>query len=603
MGQGLSNAGSCTHPMASPNALTDQVKVDAKEEEGILVAELCFAASRGDVARTQQLLRQGVAANAVDYDRRTALHIAAAEGRKDIVELLLRARAEADAKDRWNYTPLDEAKRGGFMGVEQALLAGGASHRPSGRATSEGSLGQASDGTSVSKEDPHHPQVEGAMLLCCAAAAGALGLLQELKDGGADLNAADYDGRTAMHVAAAHGHVNIIKWLIAERADLNRQDSFGLTPLGEAMRLSQPDICKILLAMGAESENIKEMKLSADSGQWSILKSEVQMGKELARTFKSVIYHATWRGTSVVAKTTQILKATPSGALVQAAEEAREKDKAVQEVIHEIKLLSTLRHPDLVMFLGACFDHDTPFFLVEFMEGGDLQHHYLNQARKLGHAFHPPGATLMKWISGVARALCFLHGCARPIIHRDLKPMNLLLTGSGDLKVTDFGISKLMAPKTNKKSSSDEMVPIMSGGVGTWRYMAPEVVRYEQYTDRVDIYSFALILWFMCTGRDPFVEEYGPDAEKVLKDYIQGKEPRPKIGEAHCSPAVRHFIEDCWHVKPSMRPSAQECTQRLAAMVARDTSGGLTSLKTPLSVFFGRSRSPPKERRHADGAD
>ncbi|CAK0797236.1 unnamed protein product, partial [Prorocentrum cordatum] len=146
---------------------------------------------------------------------------------------------------------------------------------------------------------------------------------------------------------------------------------------------------------------------------------------------------------------------------------------------------------------------------------------------KSGHPYRPPLALFLKWTGSVARALCFLHQRTPPVIHRDLKPMNLLLDKNHVLKVTDFGISKRMPLDT------ETVAPRMSGGVGTWRYMAPEVVRYEQYTDKVDIYSFALIMWFMSTGTQPFVEEFGKDdAELVLKEYLKGNEPRPRPSAA-----------------------------------------------------------------------
>jgi serine/threonine protein kinase len=325
---------------------------------------------------------------------------------------------------------------------------------------------------------------------------------------------------------------------------------------------------------------------------------EIEMGPILSTTLKSVIYRATWRGLPVVAKTTSVLSKSKSGkSLVEMAEEdtntpteSENKDLALQEAIHEIRLLSTLRHPDLVMFLGACFDHKTPFFITEFMEGGDLERYYMAQARRTGHPYTPSVPTLVKWASSVARALSFLHGCSRAIIHRDLKPLNLLLNRSEDLKVTDFGISKLMAPKRLSTESVGPLQakPEMSGGIGTWRYMAPEVVRYEQYTDKVDVYSFALILWFMSTGCQPFVKQFGPDAELVLKEYLRGGEPRPELAQSRGSEGIKQLMEDCWHKVPSSRPSAYECTQRLAAICAQESAKPLTRFNDKFSTLFSR---------------
>jgi len=361
---------------------------------------------------------------------------------------------------------------------------------------------------------------------------------------------------------------------------------------------------------------LNAVQLSAFSEQWAIPASEIRIGPVLSRTLKSVLYRATWRGTEVVAKTSIVLRRMSSSGdsivdvMASASQSLRvvggqpsvepemniETSENLQETLHEIQLISTLRHPDLVLFLGACFDHNTPYFITEYMEGGDLERYYMAQAQRLGHPFCPSGAKFMQWASAVARALTFLHGCRRPIIHRDLKPLNLLLSHSGDVKVTDFGISKLMAPKVpgaEKDEFGISCAPLMSGGVGTWRYMAPEVVRYEQYTDKVDIYSFALIMWFMCTGRQPFVEQFGSDAEVVLKEYQKGNEPRPDIRAVgarlgHKTSCLHQLIRDCWHSTPSQRPTASECTQRLAAMCVRDDSGLLTSLLNPFSGLFAR---------------
>ena len=77
--------------------------------------------------------------------------------------------------------------------------------------------------------------------------------------------------------------------------------------------------------------------------------------------------------------------------------------------------------------------------------------------------------------------MSFLHD--RDVVHRDLKPLNLLLTKHLEIKVTDFGISRLMARECDGYS--------MTGGIGSYRYMAPEVVRYQAYDQKVDIYATA----------------------------------------------------------------------------------------------------------------
>jgi len=83
-------------------------------------------------------------------------------------------------------------------------------------------------------------------------------------------------------------------------------------------------------------------------------------------------------------------------------------------------------------------------------------------------------------------AISFLHGCRPPVIHRDIKPGNLLLTAEGHLKVSDFGLSKIF-------EGAQLGAYQMTGVTGTLRYMAPEVMRSEHYTEKVDVYSFSFV--------------------------------------------------------------------------------------------------------------
>merc|ERR1740121_292762 len=146
--------------------------------------------------------------------------------------------------------------------------------------------------------------------------------------------------------------------------------------------------------------------------------------------------------------------------------------------------------------------------------------------------------------------------------------MNLLLTRNADeLKVTDFGISKVVA--RHRAPGGDK--PYMSGGVGTWRYMAPEVARHEQYTDRADIFSFALIMWFMTTGRQPFVDQFGKSAEAVLVEYGKGHHPRPRLKGMRCTAAYSRLVEEAWHRVPDQRPSAESCARRLDAIMQEES--------------------------------
>eukprot|EP00434_Breviolum_minutum_P002594 symbB.v1.2.002291.t3/scaffold107.1/size327550/7 len=182
------------------------------------------------------------------------------------------------------------------------------------------------------------------------------------------------------------------------------------------------------------------------------------------------------------------------------------------------------------MFLGACRATEpeepspTLWCISEYLPEGDLERYFMKmQVQHEWENWHPNLLQMVQWSSAVARALAFLHKV--PILHRDLKPLNLLLTKHFELKVSDLGISKVAA-KTSSKNAKDSYV--MTGGVGSWRYMAPEVVRHQAYNEKVDIFALGLIMYFMNSGHQPFYQ-WGKDPEVILKEYLKGEEPRPTV--------------------------------------------------------------------------
>jgi len=90
------------------------------------------------------------------------------------------------------------------------------------------------------------------MMLCAAAATGDVALVKDFCDDGLNINSADYDGRTPMHIAASHGAVEIVQHLLAVGASVHATDRFGYTPLRDALEKGHTDVCELLLAAGAE---------------------------------------------------------------------------------------------------------------------------------------------------------------------------------------------------------------------------------------------------------------------------------------------------------------------------------------------------------------
>ena len=155
-----------------------------------------------------------------DYDNRTALHLAAAEGHLDAVEFLVCHGAEVNKNDRWGGTPIRDAEAGGHRSVVEYLERNGAIRRPS----------RVEDESVPSPDD----LVDMTGKLCDAARNGDVVKLRELLDAGADVCRGDYDCRTALHLGAAEGHLAAVKYLVARGADVNAVDRWRGTPLRDA---------------------------------------------------------------------------------------------------------------------------------------------------------------------------------------------------------------------------------------------------------------------------------------------------------------------------------------------------------------------------------
>jgi len=191
---------------------------------------LCDAASRGDTKILRMLSKRGVSMDNGDYDRRTGIHLASAEGQLGAVKCLVDfCGADVNVLDRWSGTPLDDALKAGHDSVFEFLKSKGAK---SGKIST------------VKAED--------ATALCDSAFNGSTDNLQKMVDNGLDVNLADYDDRTALHLAASEGLLLVASFLIKELgADPNVSDRYGGTPLDDALRSGHTKVADFLKECGA----------------------------------------------------------------------------------------------------------------------------------------------------------------------------------------------------------------------------------------------------------------------------------------------------------------------------------------------------------------
>lgn len=163
------------------------------------------------------------------------------------------------------------------------------------------------------------------------------------------------------------------------------------------------------------------------------------------------------------------------------------------KVHNELVILSKCIHPKIVQFLGASRDLKYTYIMFEYMEKGNLEEYLINNALTYTEKY-----TLML---DIAIGLNYLHNRDPEIIlHRDLKPANILINKHGEAKISDFGISKLI------NTEKSDLFNGHTGETGTYIWMAPEVLKHEEYNYKSDIYCLGLIFYFIWTERKPFIE-------------------------------------------------------------------------------------------------
>lgn len=273
---------------------------------------------------------------------------------------------------------------------------------------------------------------------------------------------------------------------------------------------------------------------SVTSGHWEIQTSEFVIGKKIGEGANAGIYTCILRGSTTCAA--KMLK-----------ENVTNMSQAYKDLIMELDILTTVKqHPNLVTFFGACIiDKQQPVVFEELVLGPTLEKFLITRidsGRRLERR------TVYSWCRDLLRALDFLHSRNPIIMHRDLKPANILLTKDlNSLKVADFGMAK-------KIDRGEREQKIHKGYTGTLRYMAPEVrlVRTGNYTEKVDIYSASLIMWYIAACKRP-----------ELNKEISALHLRPDL-KAVQWPNMETMLGSMWVHEPEMRPSANDLLRQMS---------------------------------------
>eukprot|EP00736_Rhodelphis_marinus_P006097 Rmarinus@m.13918 len=206
------------------------------------------------------------------------------------------------------------------------------------------------------------------------------------------------------------------------------------------------------------------------------------------------------------------------------------EDDKRKQMLNEIHVLSQATSPHVVAFHGAFFEKDALFLVMEWMDGGSL-------ADVMARMGPFPEPILAAVTEQVLLGLQYLHVTKRQV-HRDVKPANILLSRTGRVKISDFGIAAELSSISAKCATM----------VGTGRYMAPERLRGASYSFAADVWAVGLCVAEFATGKYPYEEAatYLDLADVIIKN------PTVQLGP-NFSPELRSFVESCMREDESLR--------------------------------------------------
>ncbi|GMH45368.1 hypothetical protein BSKO_13325 [Bryopsis sp. KO-2023] len=253
---------------------------------------------------------------------------------------------------------------------------------------------------------------------------------------------------------------------------------------------------------------------------------DVVLGTKIGAGAFGSVYQGWWRSKKVAVKMVSVVDAGNCG------------EKELESLKSEIQVLSRLQHPNIICFYGACLVPPRVCILEELADGSLATLLY----REKGKANPLTYSEVLSLGIDISSAMAYLHPT---VVHRDLKPQNVLIDDQGRAKVCDFGIAKF------KEST---FMTTKNVTAGTPAYMAPEMFEGQALTEKVDVFSFAVMMWESITGLAPWAE-YDNPMQIIYAVGVQGKRlPIPD----DCPHFLRDLIQRSWDREPATRPTFKE---------------------------------------------
>ncbi|XP_068217310.1 tyrosine-protein kinase Src42A-like [Palaemon carinicauda] len=253
------------------------------------------------------------------------------------------------------------------------------------------------------------------------------------------------------------------------------------------------------------------------SDQWEIPKHQIRLGRLLGSGNFGEVYEGTWNGMAKVA-----VKTLKPGTMRK------------EDFLAEAQFLKTLRHKNLIQLYAVCTKEEPLYIITELMQHGSLLSYLrdgLGQKADLEELLHIAAQ--------VAGGMWYLE--SQCYIHRDLAARNVLIGEGIQVKVADFGLSRLV---------DEEIYQAREGGQFPIKWMAPEALTHNKFSTKSDVWSFGVLLYeIISKGGRPYPGMNNAEVqERIERGYRMPKHP-------HCPQLLYQIMLNTWNADPQKRPN------------------------------------------------
>lgn len=319
-------------------------------------------------------------------------------------------------------------------------------------------------------------------------------------------------------------------WLKAETVD--DKDVWISSLTKQIQSLVEPSGLRMLNGTGANSTS--EIQEAKSGNEWELHVRDMVVQDKIAQGMFGEVFKGKLWGTPVAIKKLYI--------------DESKVGEILQDLENEIEILSKLRHPNVVLYIGASTKFPDIRIVTEWCDRGSLSDLLYDSNCILNMEL------ILKISIDIAQGMNYLHSIDSGIIHRDLKSENVLIEGNFNAKVADFGLSYKMA--SVKRST---------GIYGTPRWMAPEIMLGKRYDHSVDVWSYGVVLCEMLSREKPYSDRYDIKNYDDVVEAVIDNQASPRIPE-WCGKRLSNLIKQCLSRKPELRPSFAAILSELGAV-------------------------------------